>query len=155
MSPAVTKALRDIADAHNGRLTPELVVEAAKSKTSPLHEHFTWDVKKAASERWIEQARSLIRSVKVEVSTTQFTVKAPAYIRDPVAAGDVQGYVSLARLRTDEDVARDAVISEFARASAALSRAKAVALALNIEHEIEDLRGRVAELTERVQHATA
>lgn len=155
MSNVVAEVLRAIADRNGGRLTPELVVEAAKSKDSPLHTHFTWDVKKAAHERWIDQARTLIRSVKVEITTTQFTVRAPAYVRDPAAAADEQGYASLGRLRTDEDLAREAVVYEFSRASAALARAKAVAAALDLSDAIEEVQTRVIQLSERAQQVAA
>lgn len=150
-SPAVEAAIRAIADRNAGRLTPEMVVQAARDKESPLHPFFTWDVKKAAQERLIDQARHLIRSVKVEVTTTQFSVRAPAYLRDPQAGGASQGYASLARLRNDEDMARDAVVNEFSRASSALSRAKAVAAALGLSDEIEEVRGAIVRLSERAQ----
>lgn len=154
-TPSVENAIRAIADAHSGRLTPDLVVEAARSKDSPLHSYFTWDVKKAANECWLYQARRLIRSVRVEVSTTQFDVRVPAYLRDPGAANDAQGYVSLGRLRTDDDLAREACVYEFGRASAALARAKAVATALGLDGEIEEVRGRIEQLSERANQAVA
>src|ERR1700721_1911092 len=96
-----------IAAANNGTVTPEQVVEAAKSEESPLHPYFTWDIGKAAHERWLHKARTLIPSVKVEITTTQFTVHAPAFVRDPSLSGETQGYMSLGRLQTDEDMARD------------------------------------------------
>lgn len=151
----IADALRAIADRHAGKLTPDLVIEAARNKASPLHGCFTWDVKQAAQERWVAQARDLIRSVRVEVTTTQFSVRAPAFIRDPSMAGNEQGYTSLDRLRTDEDLAREAVIAEFQRASAALDRARVVATALGLSSEIEEVRERVVHLSERAVQATA
>lgn len=49
-----------------GKLATHTVWREAKKKSSPLHNAFTWDVDKAAEERWADQARSLIRAV-VEV----------------------------------------------------------------------------------------
>jgi hypothetical protein len=49
----------------NGELTAELVVEAARPKTSPLHNRFTWDNREAAEQWRQHQAAELIRSVKV------------------------------------------------------------------------------------------
>jgi hypothetical protein len=151
MSIAVERALYEIAERHGGKLTPGLVVDAAKSKDSPLHPFFTWDVKKAAAERLLDQARSLIRSVTVEITTTQFSMRAPVYVRDPEAPGNVQGYTSLSRLRTDEDLAREVITSEFARASAILTRAKAIAAALSLEGEIESVRSQLDELSTRAR----
>lgn len=149
MVPAVADAIRAIADRNGGRITPDMVVDAARSPASPLHEHFTWDVREAAEERWRDQARALIRAVRVEVTTTEFAVRAPIFVRDPAAPETVQGYVSLGRLRTDEDLAREAVVAEFARAAAALTRAKAIAAALGLADEIEEVRERVLRISER------
>lgn len=146
----IDDALHELAKKHRGRLTPELVVEAAKDKTSPLHGCFNWNVKAAAYQHWLYQARKLIMSVRVEITTTQFAVKAPAYVRDPAAPGGTQGFASLSRLRSDEEMAREAVIAEFSRAASALSRARAVAVALGLADEIEELRGQVLALAERV-----
>lgn len=155
MQNEVTDALRALADQNNGRLTPDLVVEAARNSQSPLHRCFTWDLKQAAHERWLYQARELIRSIRVEVTTTEFKVRVPAFIRDPAAAAGVQGYVSLDRLRTDEDLSREAVVAEFMVASAALERAKAVAKALGMSEEIEEVRERIVHLSERARQVAA
>ena len=146
---AVRAALAEIAERNGGRLTPDAVVKEARKPASPLHGYFTWDVKEAAAERWLDQARQLIRSVRVEVTTTQFSMRAPEYLRDP-AAGREQGYISIRRLATDEDMAREAIVAEFSNAAAALSRAKAVAAALGLADQIEEVRSRVIALTEQV-----
>jgi hypothetical protein len=154
-SGAVEAAIRAISERHNGFVTPDLVIEAARSKDSPLHGCFTWNVKEAALEHWREQARHLIRSVKVEITTTQFSLRAPAFVRDPAADGNVQSYTSLGRLQNDEEMARDAVVAEFSRASTALARAKTIAIALGLQDEIEEVRGRVVHLAERASQARA
>ncbi len=48
-------------------LTTEMVVEAAKDPTSPLHGYFTWDLQKAAAKQWLTEARRLIQSVRYVV----------------------------------------------------------------------------------------
>lgn len=52
-------------DKENGGLTPELVVERSKDPSFATHKAFTWDIHEAANERWLSQARSLIKSVYV------------------------------------------------------------------------------------------
>ena len=143
--------LEKIAERKGGILTPAAVVEAARDPKSVLHSHFTWDDTEAAKMHREAQARALIRSVKVEIKTVSFPVSAPFFVRSPEAGGREQGYTSLAHLRTDEDAARDVVVSEFARAAACLARAKAVALALDIMPEIESLHDSVRALSARVQ----
>src|ERR1700677_2890830 len=108
----IQAALYAIAERNAGRLTPDLVLLSAQSPDSPLHEHFTWDDTDAARKHRLNEARTLIRSVKVEITTTHFTMSAPVFIRDP-EAGRSQGYVSTGTLRTDRDLAREAVIAEF------------------------------------------
>ncbi len=49
----------------NGGITPELLVERSKSPDFATHKAFTWDINEAANERWLSQARSLIKSVYV------------------------------------------------------------------------------------------
>ena len=51
----------------NGKLTPSMVVNAAKPKSAPLHKYFEWDDKKAGHEYRLMQARKIIRVVQVVV----------------------------------------------------------------------------------------
>lgn len=155
MSGSAVKAALDLlAERNEGRLTPEAVVAAARDPESALHEHFTWDDAEAAQKRRLDEARALIRSVKVVIRTEPFVLKAPQFVHDP-AAGKDQGYISIGRLATDEDRAREAVMAEFSRASDALSRARSVAEALGMSDEIEQVRGQVLQLSERAQQVAA
>ena len=61
----VDQALQVLHEIH-GHLTPDLVLDAATKKTSPLHAMFLWDDTLAANEHRKWQARKLIRSVKIE-----------------------------------------------------------------------------------------
>lgn len=62
---AVIETLKQIAEQNDGVLLPEIIVAAARSKKSPLHDYFTWDDSKAAREHRLQQARQLL-SVVVE-----------------------------------------------------------------------------------------
>lgn len=68
-----------------GLLHPADVVDAARPKTSPLHRYFTWDIRKAAMERLLDQARELI----------QVAVRIDPHLNEPVRV-----YVSLSKSRT-------------------------------------------------------
>jgi len=50
---------------NGGIATPDAVVAAAKSVRNPLHEEFEWDNAVAAHEHRLNQARSMLRSIKV------------------------------------------------------------------------------------------
>ena len=62
---SVDQALSALNEAH-GRLTTDIVLEAATNADSPLHKMFLWDDTAAATEHRKWQARKLIRSVKIE-----------------------------------------------------------------------------------------
>jgi hypothetical protein len=62
----IGEALQKIAQLSGGELTPGAVVEAAKNRRHILHSHFEWDNVKAADAYRIDQARHLIRIIRVE-----------------------------------------------------------------------------------------
>ena len=76
---AAGKALEEIRIKNNNQLRPPDVVKEAKKTDHPLHNAFTWDDKKAAQERRLEQARYLIRVIVV-VDETGNTSNVPAFI---------------------------------------------------------------------------
>ncbi len=61
----VGESLAAISAAHGDRLKPADVVEAAQNRRSPLHKHFEWDDTKAAISHRRNQARELIRVIRV------------------------------------------------------------------------------------------
>lgn len=62
---AIGEALAEISESNEGRLTPNAVVGAARSESHPLHPHFEWDDGVAAEAYRLDQARSIIRIVRV------------------------------------------------------------------------------------------
>lgn len=130
---AVRKELEALAARHDDRLTPELVVETARRHPgSALHQCFTWDLQTAAYERWIDQARELIRRVRVEIQTEERTYTVSAYVRDPRVEPSEQGYVSILVLQREPEHARLAILHEFAMAESYLQRARDLAAALQV-----------------------
>lgn len=146
---AVKKRLIEIEEANGGRLTPDAVVRDAKRKDSPLHSCFEWDVKKAAAAHWIEQARDLITSIRIVVKTERTNVSAVYYVRDPAAKSGEQGYVSVTKVRTDADMAREVLVAEFGRVADMLRRARELAAALEAQSEVEALLQGVVGLRQR------
>lgn len=59
----------EIREEAGGVLRPGLVVELAASTNHPLHEYFEWSDTEAAQKYREDQARRLIRSVKIRYST--------------------------------------------------------------------------------------
>ena len=75
MKERVKKALDELAKRNKDRLTPRGVVAAARPARSPLHPEFTWDDRKCGELWRDEEARNLIRSYEVVVTTTPFVVE--------------------------------------------------------------------------------
>ena len=150
MKQSVIDRIRHLED-KNGSITPETVVQDAMDPDSPLHDEFTWDLNEAAKAHWLDQARRLIRSVKVIITTETKTVTAVAYVRDPSKPKDEQGYLSVEKVRADKEVARDVLIDEFKRAGAALQRAQKLTIAFDIEEEVDAMAKGVYKLRRDVE----
>lgn len=155
MSDDIIAELTRLAKDNAGRLTPDNVVDAAQDEASPLHQCFEWDNDAAAHMFRVEQARHLIRSVRVDVTTSHHTVRVPAFVHDPACDRGEQGYVSIRQVASDEDKAREVVVAEFSRAASALKRARAVAMALGIEDQIDCISEQIKRVVETVQEAAA
>lgn len=141
----------------NGRITPEGVYDwAKKNQESALYraldEHHCWDNKQAAYLYGINVVRGLIRSVRyVEHEVKTEVIRVPYYVRDPEKDPNEQGYVSIQKLRTEEDNAREVILREFRYADAALKRALAVASVLGLEEEVAAARKPIDAILERLE----
>jgi hypothetical protein len=93
----------------NGSITPDLVIKAAEDPNNVLHHLFEWDNSKAGNAYRVDQARQIITSVKINIVTESRTISAVSYVRDPRLPNDQQGYISVAKLKTDKDLAKDSI----------------------------------------------
>lgn len=151
---AKQKALAALED-RKGRITPNRLVEAARATEHPWHTSFEWDDAKAAHEHRVETAREIIRTYVTARITDDVIVRpsAPVYVRDPRLPNDEQGYVNIARVRSDEELTREVLVQEFSRAAAALQRAYDVADALNARAQVKTLIAKINALRERAEQA--
>jgi hypothetical protein len=141
--------LREIAEKHGGNLDPKDVVEEAKASSHPLHDYFEWRDKIAGEQFRIDQARALIRSVRIEVKTNSAPMRAPQWVRSPDNKPDQRGYVEVTRVVALE--ARLRIIrGEIDRAIGVVERLREISAALAIEAEfgaaqeaLRALRGRL------------
>lgn len=103
-------SLRDSLQAiydQRGELTPALVVDLARPEDHPLHDRFEWNDAIAGEVHRREQARRLIRSVKITDN------------RDPKRPRHIREFVSVARGNDPQPTYMptvDAVADEFTRA---------------------------------------
>jgi len=154
MNNTIVKArLEAIARNNGGVLRPLDVVQDARQPDSPLHELFEWDVEEAAQEQWMNTARRIIASVKVNITTETIVLKAPAYVRDPRLHGREQGYLETIKLRTEQEVAKEVLAGEVQNVISALRRARSVAAAVDMESEIDRLMEEFLDMRMRLKDA--
>jgi hypothetical protein len=121
--PNVAARLALLSLEDEGRLTPECVLEAAEDEDSPLHRFFEWDNDEAAHQYRIDQARRLIRGVRVVVTYEDHEVSMPRYVRDLEVDEGKQGYVNADRVRKDPGKSKALMLHEMQRAFAHVQRA--------------------------------
>lgn len=148
----VAERLKEL-ERDNGRLAPADVVDAARDPASPLHSHFTWDDSEAAEKYRLMQARTLIRTVKLEITIRDVPLSVVGYVRDPEADAKTAGYRNVAQLRTEEDAARAAIVDEMKRVSNAVRRAKGLAIVLGVTEDIEQIDALARSVSDRVTGA--
>lgn len=100
-------------DKESDGIKPEMVVEKAKDKSSPLHDYFQWD-DSIAGERWrIHQARSLINKLDIIIQYEGEEKAVPAFISIvvKVTEKETRKYRSSEFIAKDKDL-REQVIKE-------------------------------------------
>lgn len=125
----------------NGRLEPATVVQAAHHPDHPLHDHFEWDDSVAAHQWRLVQARNLITSIRVieRLSPTE-TVKFTAWVHDPEAAPQEQGYREVVAVRQSRPYSERALLNELDRIEANVRRSSDISSAMS-----EELKQRVGQ----------
>lgn len=127
----------DTIEQRHGTLTPAAVVQEASKISHPLHSHFEWDDRKAAHQHRLNQARALIRSVRVVIKSETTRLTHASYIHDPSLPPGKAGYAKVLRIKTEQDLAMEALESEIDRAAGALNRAYSIAVGLGDNDEAE------------------
>lgn len=139
--------------AQQDELTPERLVAHKEQPDSPLREYFTEDVGEAAHKRWLDEARALIRRVRVEIVVDEVVLSAPRYTHDPESTG--AGYIEVLSVRSDENRSRLVILQELRRAVSALRRANEVAAILGMSAEIGRLITAVTTVQENMEDGEA
>jgi hypothetical protein len=84
-----------------GHISPELVVKAARNKTSPLHDYFNWNNEEAGEKYRICQAEFLIRRIKLtvvrqDVKTKEIKLETTRAYISPQSIRGKESYIRLA-----------------------------------------------------------
>ena len=133
-----------------GRLVPTAVVEAAADPDSPLHNYFTWDNDEAAKAYRLEQARRLIRSIRVVIVEEDVRIVTPKYVRDVSREPSEQGYIAVREVVRDPEMQRPTMLYYFHAAEGALKRAASTAEALGYGDDCKAALAAVQKLLRRL-----
>lgn len=110
---AVGATLNELAATHGGRLTPRIVVDAARPLESPMHGVFEWDDLRAAELYREDQARHVLSSIRIlqrdEGKAPSTILHAFVNLTEQVGDDKDRFYVPLARVLSDEDLLNQAV----------------------------------------------
>lgn len=141
------RELKKLSDRH-GRITPEIVVEAARDPGSPLYREFDWNDQTAAHSARLDRARQLITYITVVVVRRKEKVTSVYYVRDPRRGPKEQGYVALSAPDLRRNDAVDIMHAEFDRCTAAIERARGVSSVLDSRFPglRDDLEGLLSEI---------
>ncbi len=109
-----------------------------------------------AAVKWrLMQARTLIRSVKVEIRVGERVVSAISYLRDPNCAPKEQGYQRITKIAMDTTDSRAAFQAELGRALPILRRLRDIAAILGHSDEVEQIMGQLAGLRTAIEEPEA
>jgi hypothetical protein len=144
--------IRTLAD-KSGHIEPGRLVEVAREPDNILHDEFEWDVQKAAEEQWIDQARRLIRMVRIEITVEHREVRAVGYVVDPDRPPKSHRYVDISIAARNRDQAHQIILDEMSRITAAVRRAQAIAAVLGLEGELDRLLDNVRDVIAAAERA--
>ena len=113
-------------------LTPETVVEAARNPRSPLHSQFEWDDGAAGESYRLQQARALIKRVRVDVvRADQTVIHAPVFVRAPSGG---EGYALTQSVAVSAPDRRQVVLMALAQCRSILRNLAAQEVDELVEH---------------------
>jgi len=114
---SAAEALNMIAARNRGNLTPEVVLAAARAKSSALHHYFTWDDTEAANQFRLIQAGYLIRRIRVTYMPTEdhpVRVRAYVNVHEPNDKAKAGRYIGVANA-LESDRYRDQIYHQCQR----------------------------------------
>ena len=145
-SEMVKTALADIAAKNGGYLRPELVVEAAKNPSNPLHNRFEWDDTEAARYYRNMQAGQLIRWIKVvivrqetESKVVQFTTTRQYQSLEEDRGSEAGSYQPIDVIMSDQDKKTKLLSQVLRELQAYRKRYSEIAELANVWSEIDKL----------------
>lgn len=108
------REMEDVRRKNGGALTPDALLERARSANSAVHGHFEWDDSKAAHLHRISQAGDLIRAITIDV--THSNVEPPKTVRAFVSVEreGQRSYTSTVHAMSDAELRKQVVARAWA-----------------------------------------
>lgn len=124
----------------NGDLTPEAVVDSARSARSTMHNDFEWDDTVAANEHRLTQARTLLRSIEMrQADSPQIPTRVYEVVtRPPVKDQPARKVYTDTREAMADPVLRDEILGNAIRDAIAFRRKYAALQQLSQVHAAMD-----------------
>lgn len=99
------EAIERISQRHRGKLSPELVVEEARPRTSPLHDAFEWNDRIAADSYRKSQAKCLISAIVIVEEVTGDEIQAFHDVKLPAQRGESKTtYIPISKVEHSADL---------------------------------------------------
>ena len=144
---AMKRELDEIAARERGNLEPQAVVDRARDPNNVLHDSFEWDDSIAGEKYRLEQARALITTIYVTVSSPSGdNVRTLAYIRNPSKPSSDQGYKSITLIRDNAAASRKTLSAEVRSVIALFDRAHGLAKVFGYDKKFGKVRNALSEL---------
>jgi hypothetical protein len=143
----------------DGIILTDDLINAARDPRHACHGDFTWDLTKAAQERWHDQARALIRQVSFPIEVNEITERIVNYVPTPNTDGS--SFTSLPKLRSKAQVlamlgTEISMLHGLTSRVFGLAVAKERIIGTETVQQLESIRGQLASLKEDLLgHVTA
>lgn len=140
--------LRRIEEANDGILRPRDVVDESRPEEAPLHPAFEWRDEVAAEKYREDQARQVIRSVRVvrEEAPDKGPLLAYVHVQRPATEEEAnpQGYLSTATVMSDADLRQQVIEDAISQYEALHRRYQHIEELAEIHEAIEAAKARQA-----------
>lgn len=94
---------------NGGALTPDALLERARSANSAVHGHFEWDDGVAAHLHRLTQAGDLIRAITIDIQTSNIEPAKPIRAFISVEREGVRSYTSTVHALSDADLRKQVI----------------------------------------------
>jgi hypothetical protein len=138
---AVIAELERLRDEGGGIIDPEKVVEAAADEGSPLRGYFEWDQAAAAHAHRLEQARKLLRRVRITYTEPDepTVIRVPAYVSPPAQRRSEDGGYRLASELVRQYASSDVLVEIAGTIETLTRKLRALGEVFDLADEVADL----------------